>query len=205
MDYTKLASKESLNRTIESLKANGFQPIVLKNKEEALTKVKEMIPIGASIMDGSSRTLEEIGFIDYLKEGTHEWNNLHEVILAEKDPARQAELRHVSLASDYYLGSVHALAETGEMVVASGTGSQLPHLVFTSKNVILVVGTQKIVPTLTDARERLLAHVLPLEDARMKSIGYGGATLAKELILYKEHAMMGRTITVLLVEEKLGY
>ncbi len=54
------------------------------------------------------------------------------------------------------------------MVIASNSGSQLPHLVFTSPNIILVAGTQKITGTLEDALKRLEDHVLPLEDARMK-------------------------------------
>lgn len=81
-----------------------------------------------------------------------------------------------------FLGSVHAIAETGEMVIASASGSQLPSYVFTSDNVIWVVGTQKIVPTLSDAMKRVREYTLPLEDARMKSEGFPGNTIGKLLI-----------------------
>jgi len=107
-------------------------------------------------MNGASRTLEEIGYVDYLKSGTHGWKNLHEEILAEKDPATQALLRKQSVLSDYYLGSAHAVTQTGELVIASNSGSQLPHLAYTSPNIILVVGTHKIVPTLQDALARIV-------------------------------------------------
>jgi L-lactate utilization protein LutB len=205
MDYDTLASEETLTATVAALKARNFEPIVVATKEEALAKVKEMIPQGASVMNGSSTTLQQIGFVDYLKAGQHGWNNLHDAVLAEKDPAKQQQLRRQALLSDYYLGSVHALAQTGELVIASNSGSQLPHIVFSSPNVIFVVGTHKIAPTLEDAEARLRTHVVPLEDARMKSVGMGGTALNKEFRFFGEPAYTGRKITVVLVKEKLGF
>jgi L-lactate utilization protein LutB len=205
MNYNTLASKDSIQKTITALKERGHLPELVETRGEALQKIKELIPQGASVMNGSSRTLEEIGFVEYLKEGTHGWNNLHEAILSEKDQAKQAELRRKSVLSDYYLGSVHALAETGEMLIASNSGSQLPHLAFTSQNLILVVGVQKIVPTLSDAFDRLEKHVVPLEDERMqKAIGMG-TYASKVLIVHKEQPFMGRKSHVILVNEKLGF
>jgi hypothetical protein len=153
----------------------------------------------------ASTTLSQIGFVETLKKGGHAWNNLHDAIIAEKDPAKQAELRKHSVVSDVYLGSAHAIAKTGEIVIASASGSQLPHVVFTSPTVILVVSTQKITESLAEAHERLEKHVIPLEDARMKSVGMGGTVLAKEFVWKVEPAFMGRKIHVLFVEEKLGF
>jgi L-lactate utilization protein LutB len=183
--YNKLASAESINAGEKALTANGFLPETVATGVEALARIKELIPKGASVMNGASRTLEEIGFIDYLKGGEHGWNNLHEAVLSEKDPAKQAELRKYSVVSDFYLGSVHALAETGELVIASASGSQLSHLAFTSPNLILIVGTQKIVPTLADAHKRIAEYVFPLEDARMKSMRYQGVLLGRNLSCIK--------------------
>lgn len=203
--FNTLASQESINKTVKSLITNGFQAEVVENKSEALEKIKSLIPQNTSVHNGSSTTLQEIGFIDYLKSDTHGWNNLHARILAEKNPEKQSKLRRESAFSDYYLGSVHALSETGEMVIASNTGSQLPHLVFTSPNIILVVGTQKITPTLKSALQRLGEYVVPLEDKRLMSVYNAHTTHAKTLILHKENPMMGRKITVILVKEKLGF
>ena len=156
-------------------------------------------------MNGSSRTLDEIGFVQYLKDGKHDWHNLHEAILAEKDPAKQALLRKQSVLSDFYLGSAHAIAETGEIVIASNSGSQLPHLVFTSPNIILVVGAQKITPDFETAVARLKEYVYPLEDVRMKKVGMGGSFISKTLILNKEQSFMGRKFHVIFVNEILGF
>ncbi len=205
MNYETLVPREVILKTIEALKDRGLLAELVNSKKEALEKIKSLIPVGASVNNGSSITLKEIGFVDYLKSSEHGWNNLHEAVLAEKDPAKQAELRKLSNFADYYLGSVHALAETGEMVIASATGSQLPSLANTAKNIILVVGAQKIVPTLEEALKRLREYVVPLEDKRMKSTGAPGTVLAKILIMERETAYMGRKISVIIVNEKLGF
>ncbi|MEI7777698.1 MAG: lactate utilization protein [bacterium] len=205
MSYDKLASAESVTKTVAALKNNGFNPIVVSTKEEALAKIKELIPAGASVMNGSSQTLSQIGFVDYLKAGQHGWKNLHEAVLKETDEGKKAELRKQSSLSDFYLGSAHALSEGGELVIASASGSQLPHLVFTSQNIILVVGSQKIAPTLEESIKRLREYVFPLENNRMKEVGMGGSIMAKILILEKEPAFMGRSFNIILVNESLGF
>ena len=142
-NFTDVATDVQITKTTDALTKNGYLPEVVKTKADALTKIKELIPSGVSVMNGSSQTLEQIGFVEYLKEGAHGWNNLHENILKETEPEKQAKLRKESVLSDFYLGSVHALTENGEMIIASNTGSQLPHIVFTSQQVIFVVGGQK--------------------------------------------------------------
>jgi L-lactate utilization protein LutB len=205
MKYEELASKKSINKTIASLKERNHLPEFVETKAEALAKIKNLIPKGASVMNGSSRTLDEIGFIKYLKEGNHGWKNLHQEILEEKDPAKQAALRKQSILSEFYLGSAHAISETGEIVIASNSGSQLPHLVFTSQNLILVVGVQKITPDLDSSITRLKEHVFPLEDKRMKDAYMGGSFISKMLIINRETPFLGRKSHIILVNKKLGF
>lgn len=205
MQYNQLASNESIQATIVELARHNVEATVVDTKADALAKIKELIPAGMSVMNGSSTTLIEIGFMDYLKEGKHGWNNLHEAILAESDPAKQGQLRKESSLSDYYLGSVHALSETGEFVVASNTGSQLPHIVFTSPNLLFVVGAQKIVPTLSEAMKRLEEYVVPLESERSKK-AYGVPTTLNKIVIFKgESPMMGRKVKLIIVKESLGF
>jgi len=204
MDYEILASEDVIAKTVEAVKARGVEVVVVDNRAEALEKVKGMIPKGADVMNASSRTLEEIGFVEYLKSGAHGWNNLHVAILAENDPQKQAKLRAQSVLSEYFLGSVHAIAETGELVTASASGSQIPGYAFSSSHVIWVAGTQKITPTLEDAFKRVRTYVFPLEDQRMKGLGYPGSAIAKILINERE-ILPDRKATLILVREKLGF
>jgi hypothetical protein len=205
MDFETLATEGSVEKTIANLKANNMDGIVVQNGAEALAKIKELIPKGASVMNGASTTLDQIGYIKYLEAGEHGWNNLKAAILEEKDPGKQAELRKHSVVSDYYLGSAHAVIEDGALLFASNTGSQLPHLAFTSQNVILVVSTKKIVKDIGVAWGRIETHVVPQEDVRLMA-QYGAHTMhSKTLILHKENPMMGRKVIVIFVDENLGF
>lgn len=205
MEYNTLKTKEVTTRVIEELTKKNVQAFTVESGKDALEKIKELIPAGASVMNGASVTLEQIGFVDYLKSGEHSWNNLHEGIIAEKDPVIQASLRKQAVLADYYLGSVHALTETGEYLIASNSGSQLPHIVFTSANLIFVVSTKKIVSNITEAMNRLMEYIMPIEDKHMKE-KYGVGTAAnKILIVNGENGMMQRKVTMILVNEDLGF
>jgi len=205
MDYNKLPAPERLQKTAEAVKERGINVIVVNTKAEALAKIKEIIPDGAQVMTGGSSTLTEIGLDDVLISGNHPWKNLKSAILAEKDPIRQSTLRKQSVLSDYFLGSVQAITESGQMVIFSGTGSQLPAYAFSSSNVVLVAGAQKITPNLDMALQRANDYSVPMEDKRMKSIGRGGTMIGKILIYEREAAFLGRKVTLILVNEVLGY
>lgn len=205
MNYKTIPTKDIVEKTMDSLRKNGHLPEFFETKEEALERIKELIPKGVSVMNGASRTLEDIGFIEYFKGNNHGWNNLHAEILAEKDEAKQNLLRKQSVLSDFYLGSAHAVTENGEILIASNSGSQLPHVVFTSENLIFVVGTQKIVPTLSEAFSRLEKHVIPVENARMQEVAGVDTYPSKIVILNKEQEFMGRKSHILFVNEELGF
>lgn len=204
MDYDRLAPRESVENVIQALGKRGIKAEFVDTNGEAFKRLKELIPAGAEIMTGSSTTLDQIGFTDLLKSGKHEWRNLKDAILAEKDGKKQMELRKRSVTSQFFISSVHAVTENGEILVASASGSQIPSCAFSSDNVVWIVGTQKIVPTLEDAFRRVREYVLPLEDKRMKSVGYPGSTIAKILILERE-IMPNRKLTLVFVNEKLGF
>jgi LUD domain len=203
--WERLPSKETVGRTVSALKSRGIDAEFVPNRQEALELVTRMIPAGVELMTASSKTLDEIGFLALLKSGKHQWTSLNDIVYAEKDPAKRAELRKRSINVDYFLGSVHAITETGETIVASASGSQIPSYAFTSKNVIWVAGTQKIVSNLEEGLRRVREHSLNLETARMKSLGYPGSMIAKILIVERELALLGRKVSMILVNEKLGF
>ena len=205
MSYDQLADTQLLDATVTALQAKNYIVDVVGKPTLALDTIKLIIPEQASVMNGASRSLEQIGFIDYLKSNQHPWQNFHQQIVAETDPAKQAVLRKQATLSDYYLGSVHALISNGEFIIASNTGSQLPNIVYNSPNLIFVVGTQKIVTSMTSAIERLEKYIIPLEDQRMHQ-QYGTGTAENKLLIFKgESPLTKRQIHFILVEEVLGF
>jgi hypothetical protein len=206
MDHDVLIAPERVQRTLESVNARGIHAELVDNKEAALKRIREIIPPDAVVMTGGSVTLHQIGLDAVLISGHHPWRNYKADLLAEKDPVKQSAMRRQGALAEFYLGSVNAIAETGELVFASGSGSQLPAFAYTSRNVIWVAGSQKITPTLEDALRRVREYVLPLEDQRQKSLGNkGGSQINKILIIEGEPAYMRRNLTLILVNEILGY
>lgn len=205
MNYEQIPSPEIISHTRDNFEKHNIKTHLAENSAEALELIKKLIPASSTIMNGSSRTLDQIGFIDILKNKSHNWQNLHDAILEEQDPVKREELRKQSLFCDYFLVSTHAITENGELVNASASGSQLPSIIFTAKNVIFVASTSKIVPNLEQAVKRIETYVYPLEDARMKSTGAPGSVIAKILIFKEEPLFTQRQIHLILINEKLGF
>ena len=206
MAYDTLPAPEHVHRTVEAVNARGIHTELVETKEAALERVKALIPPGCVVMTGSSVTLQQIGFEDILISGDHPWRNFKADLLAEKDPNKQSTMRRQGTLAEYYLGSVNALAETGELVFASGSGSQLPAYAYNSRNVIWVAGTQKITPSLDGALQRVREYVLPLEDQRQRSLGnQSGSRINRILIIEGEPAYLRRNLTLILVNQALGF
>ena len=112
------------------------------------------------------------------------------------------EMRKLGSAPDYVVGSVHAVTEEGALLIASFSGSQLGPYASGAGQVILVVGTQKIVPDLETGLRRIREYSYPLEDARAREAYGMGSAINKTLII--EGDFPGR-ISVVLVKEQLGF
>lgn len=205
VEFDKLASTKTVEKTKKALKEKGYQVFVVDRGSDALEKIKSLIPSGASVMNGSSVSLETIGYQDYLKNGNGGWVDLHKKVDAESDPQKRSEVRKEATISDFYLGSVHALTTDGQMIIASNTGSQLPSIAYNSTNLIFVIGTQKIVTDLETGMKRLEEYVYPLEDKHMQSLYGIGTNLSKVLIFKKENFISKREINIILVKEILGF
>ena len=206
MSYSDPASAQDIERTIAALAPRGITAELVATKGQALARLRELIPPGASVNTGASLSLREIGFEEMLISKNHPWHNLKDQIVAEKDPARATVLRRQGTMADYFLGSVHAVARTGQLVIASMTGSQLPAYAFSAGHVIWVVGVQKITADLEDAIRRVREYVLPHEDRRMRESSGGkmGSMIGKLLVFEQEAAFLGRSLRMLLVNEVVG-
>src|SRR5262249_31596019 len=115
---------------------------------------------------------------------------------------QMAELRTIVSTPAFVLTSAGAVTESGSLVFASATGSQIGAVGFGASVVILVVGAQKIGRDLDEALRRVEDYCLPLEDARALRVYGQHSGVNKLLVLNKETP--GR-VHVILVKEPLGY
>src|SRR5207244_5022769 len=113
------------------------------------------------------------------------------------------EIRRLGAAPDVMLGSVHAVTETGSLLAASMSGSQLGPYVSGAGRVILVVGTQKIVANVEEGLLRINEYAYRLEDARAQA-AYGIRSAVNKIVVINREIIPGR-ITVVLVDEASGF
>ena len=152
---------------------------------------------------GTSTTLIETGFVDWMKASDSKYRYLNLEWTKENDATKRGRLRaKLSLEAEYYLGSVQAICETGEVIGADASGNRQAFYTYGPAHVIWVAGINKLVPTLEDALRRVREVALPLEDRRVRSTGGPGSHIGK-LVIY-ERDRPGRT-SLVLVGERLGF
>lgn len=198
-----LVSKESIDQAIENLKVNGIDVMFVETGEQARKQVLSLIPIGSEVMTMSSVTLETVGLTQEINESGKYASAKNKLNSMNRD-TQALEMQRLGAAPEYTVGSVHAVTEDGQVIIASNTGSQLPAYAYASSHVIWVVGAQKIVKNLEEGMARINEYVLVKESARVK-IAYGmeKSNVSKLLIISKE-ITPGR-LTVIFVNEVLGF
>ena len=154
-------------------------------------------------MNGYSTTLIEIGFDQALKENPKGWRDYHAVITAENDEEKRHALRRKSVAADYFLSGVQAIAASGEIVGCDKTGSRTGAWPHAAAHLILVSGVNKIVPTFEEALRRCREYALPLEEQRAQRAYGMGSYIGKQVVL--DHEDTDGRATLVLIRDRLGY
>lgn len=203
MNYKQIPNQTVINKTIESLKTNGMTARLVANSDEARAAVLDLLPKSSPVMTMTSETLREIGIEQIINEG-NDYASLKSKLYSMDRATQNHEMKSLGSAPEYVVGSVHAITENGEIIVASNTGSQLPAYAYGAEHVIWVIGAQKIVDNLEAGMKRLKDYVLPLESERAKkAYGAAGSNISKLLIINRE-VNPGR-INIIIVNEELGY
>jgi L-lactate utilization protein LutB len=201
--WNKIPSQAVIERTKKEIENRGIRVIVAENGDNALSILREIIPEGSEVMNGSSTTLIEIGYDELISKNLSGWSLLHTSITAENDAAKRAALRRRSVAADYFISGANAISETGEIVACDASGSRVGAWPFAAGNLIIVAGINKIVPNLDDALKRVRHYAFPLENARAHKV-YGTPSVIGKCVILANERVPGRT-TLILVKESLGY
>jgi hypothetical protein len=201
-DFTDPAPAERLERTAAALTARGFTVEILDDAAAARARVKDLIPEGASVLTGASETLRLSGIADDV-DGSGRYDAIRPRSLAMDRETQADEIRRLRASPDVALGSVAAVTETGSIVIASASGSQLPGNAGGAARAIWIVGAQKVVPDLDAALRRVEDHCLPLETARAQA-AYGYPSAVNRVLILNAEYQPGRG-TVLLLREAIGF
>lgn len=200
--YGRAKSAAEVERTARALEENGFTVHRAANAAEARKIVLGLIPDGAEVYHGASRTLELSGITEAI-ERSERFRPARPRIWGMDRRTQADEIRRLAAAPDVMLGSVHAVTESGTLMTASMSGSQLGPYASGAGRVILVVGTQKIVASLEEGLRRINEYAFPLEDARAQE-AYGVHSGVNKILIVNREISPGR-ITVVLVDEVIGF
>ncbi len=200
-EFARLASDEQIATAVAALTANGMAAEVVTSGAQARSRVLDLLPEGAEVFTSMSRTLDTLGLSEAINESSR-YHPLRSQLKALDRQTQGREWRKLVSSPEYVVGSVHAVTEQGQVLIASASGSQLASYVFGAGHVIWVVGAQKIVRDLGEGFRRVREYSYPLEYERMHALNGLGSFVAKILVV--EHERPGR-ISVLLVKEALGF
>jgi hypothetical protein len=199
--FTALPDEVTLAATVVALEEHGFSVEVVDDFDAAREAVLARIPEGSTVMTNTSVTLEETGIAEAINDGGP-YESARNKMLALDYASQLPEMKAVGGQPEYALGSVHAVTRDGTLVIASASGSQLAPYAWGADNVIFVVGTQKLVPSLEAAHERIVEHSLKLEDGRAYAAYGQNSRIGKVLEIHQEDP--GR-IHVVLIRQSVGF
>ncbi|MEV5572728.1 LUD domain-containing protein [Spirillospora sp. NPDC052269] len=200
--FTEPATGQSLERAAKALTENGFTVEILDDVAAARARVDELIPDGSSVFTGASETLRLSG-IDEDINASGRYDAVRPRGHAMDRATQLAEIWRLMATPDVILAGAHAVTETGSLVIASASGSQLPAMAGAAARAIWIVGAQKIVPDLPTALRRLEEHCLPLENDRAMTT-YGKPSALNRLLILNAEPTPDRG-TVLLLRTPIGF
>lgn len=118
--------------------------------EAALDLALSLTEEGSTVSFGGSMTLIDMGLVDALKKGNYDLldrgaaNNRDEVL----------DIYQKSFSADTYFMSSNAITFDGQLVNIDGNGNRVAALIYGPKQVILLVGMNKVASSLDEAIQR---------------------------------------------------
>ena len=200
-EFAAPASAERLARARDALLQHHISAEIVEDGAAAKAAVLALVPDGAVVHVGLSQTMKDLGVTAEIEESGR-YDAVRPRLLKLNREKKRREIARLVSIPDFMLGSVQAVTEDGQLVAGSGTGSQLAAYATGAGKVIIVAGAQKVVHDLDEGLRRLREYCLPMEDARMKSIGRGGSVLSQTWVLSYDFA--GR-FHVFLVADPIGF
>jgi hypothetical protein len=200
--FGRLAPEARVQAVLAALGRNGIGASVVDTGEEACRLVLDRLPDGTEVFTSTSTTLDTIGLTDAINQSPR--FRALQPRLREMDRETQArEIRRLRSAPDVVVGSVHAITEDGQLLVASASGSQLGPYAWGAGAVIWLAGTQKLVADLDEGMRRIEEYCYPLEDRRSRKV-YGEPSSIRKVLIINREDRPGR-MSVILVRQQLGF
>ncbi len=148
---TTYVNEKKIERTIVALKRNRMNGYFIKNKEELLQKIQELVPENSLVTVGGSMSLFETGVIPFLKSGNYDYLDRYADGLT---PDEIQGIYRKAFSADAYFTSTNALTEDGILYNVDGNGNRVAAMIYGPSKVIVICGANKIVRDLPAAIKR---------------------------------------------------
>ena len=215
MSDPKMIIYERKARTvIEAMAARNIEACYHAKIEDAVAAVCKMIPKGAVVGLGGSVTVVDSGLVDALRGLDIELLDRYKDGVTSQE---MYDMRLRGLTADVFIASSNAVTRDGVIVNEDGLGNRVASMIFGPEKVILLVGANKIVPTLDDAITRIKNTAAPQNSIRFNVDTPCGRTgfcdeaacrpptrICSQIAIIESNAIAGR-MNVVFTGEDLGF
>lgn len=156
--------KDIIQKTIHNLNRNNMAGYYADSAAQLHEIFRSLVHKGETVGCGDSVTLEQTGIYDLVRCGDYRFLDKHEPGLSH-DEKREIYLHN--FRSDTFLTGINAVTTDGSLFNIDGNGSRVAPILYGPKQVIAVVGTNKIVNTVEEAVLRARQIAAPLDAKRL--------------------------------------
>ncbi|EPY2274722.1 lactate utilization protein [Clostridium sporogenes] len=204
--------EKQVERTIKNLNRRNMEGYYINSIDQLFQRLKALIPKGSIVGVGDSMTLFETGVIDFLRSGNFNFLDKYQDKLTS-DEKREIYINNFS--TDTFICSTNAITESGELYNIDGNGSRVAPIIYGPKQVILIVGINKIVKNIEEAESRVRSYAAPIDAKRLNKdtpctkLGYcvdckSPNRICNDFVVIRGQFIKGR-IKVLILGKSLGY
>lgn len=150
-------------KMIKNLHRRNIEAFYCTTAQDAVKQVQQLIADGSSVTWGGSMTIRDMGLPNALRErGTLEVLDRDLV-----ESAQEKQLMYLkAFSADVYLSSANAISEDGVIVNIDGNGNRVAAISWGPKQVIFVIGLNKVAATVQDAIARARSTASPINAQR---------------------------------------
>ena len=156
--------EERIQRTMKALERNKIKPYYVETREQLYGLVRELVKNDKLITAGGSMTLEESGVKELLMT---EFKGVYLDRSEGKTPDEVEDILHKAFVSDTFFASSNAVTEDGALYNVDGRGNRVAAMIYGPAQVVLIVGTNKIVKDMGEAVCRVEQVAAPMNTKRL--------------------------------------
>lgn len=210
----KIIFQKQAERAITNFQKHSINAMYCETKENAVTHITQMIPNDSLVAFGGSVTIIQSGLLDALRTMSIKLLDRYRDDVTDEEID---EMRRQGMHADILIASSNAITTDGKIVCEDGLGNRVAGIIYGPPKVILIVGINKLVPSVEAAVARIKNIAAPLNSVRLAKDTPCARTgfcddancfqperICGQLVIIESSSEKNR-ITVVLVGEELGF